>query len=115
MSGLARTKSEDRDGRRMVQVIGEIDLSNAGAVVDEIAAAVPRDASPLVIDLSATAYLDSAGIAMLFRLAERMRYGRQELRLVVPVDSPIPAVVTLTNLDKAVPVDDALPRERSER
>lgn len=115
MSRLARVVSEDRDGLRIVHVTGEIDLSNAHALMDMITAATPGDASPLVVDLSATEYLDSAGIAMLFRLAERMRYARQGLRLVVPPDAPIRAVVRLTNLHKAVPVDDAIPPRTTDR
>ena len=106
MSPLAQTSSEDRNGVRLVRVSGEIDLSNAHEVLDAITSAVPDGASPLVVDLSATEYLDSAGIAMLFRLAQRMRYGRQELRLVVPHDTPIRTVVRLTNLEKVVPVDE---------
>jgi anti-anti-sigma factor len=108
MSRLARTETEDRGGVRIVHVSGEVDLSNAHELMDAITAATPTDASPLVVDLSATEYLDSAGIAMLFRLAERMRYARQELRLVVPPDAPIRAVVRLTLLNKAVPVDDTI-------
>jgi anti-anti-sigma factor len=109
MSRLARIESEDRDGLRIVHASGEIDLSNAHELMDMITAATPRDASPLVVDLTAIEYLDSAGIAMLFRLAERMRYARQDLRLVVPADAPIRAVVRLTSLHKAVPVDDEIP------
>ncbi len=113
MSQLARTESEDRGGVRIVRVSGEIDLSNAQQVMDAIGAAVPEGTSPLVVDLSATDYMDSSGITMLFRLAERMSFGRQKLRLVVPPDAPIRAVITLTNLQKVIPVDDVGPTETS--
>ena len=56
-----------------------------------------------------TTYLDSAGIAGLFRLAERLRIRRQDLRLVVPPDSPIRAVLRLTHLDHVIQVDDTPP------
>jgi hypothetical protein len=62
MSGLARIESEYRDGARVVCVRGEIDMSNAAEVMNAIAAAVPNDASLIVVDLSDTAYLDSAAI-----------------------------------------------------
>ena len=109
MKPLARIDSEDRDGVRIVRVVGEVDLSNAREVMDTITAAIPQDDTPLLVDLGVTEYLDSAGIAMLFRLADRMRLKRQELRMVVPADAPIRAVVRLTNLHKAVPVDDTIP------
>jgi len=62
------------------------------------------------VDRSGTAYLDSAGIAMIFRLAERLSYSRQEFRLVVPPDAPIRAVIRLTKLDQVIPVQDSISR-----
>jgi anti-anti-sigma factor len=108
MSDLARVESSTIDGTPIVQVRGEIDLSNAAQVRDAIGAAVPDDAVVVIVDLSDTAYLDSAGIAMLVRLAERLHVGRQELRLVVPSDAPIRAVLRLTKLDHVVPVQDTI-------
>jgi anti-anti-sigma factor len=104
MSDLAWIEAVDLEGARLVRVIGEIDLSNARMVMDSIGAALLADVSEVIVDLSGTVYLDSAGIAMLFRLAERLGYGRQELRLVVPADSPIRAVLELTNLPDVIPV-----------
>jgi anti-anti-sigma factor len=89
-------------------VAGEVDLSNADEVRDRIGALVAGEAAVLLLDLSDTAYLDSAGIAMLFRLAERLGWSRQELRLVVPPGSPIGGVIRLTNLDRVVPVQEQL-------
>jgi anti-anti-sigma factor len=69
---------------------------------------VPRDATLVVLDLGGTRYLDSAGIAMLFRLVERFGHRRQELRLVVPPGSPIRAVIELTSLPAVVRVQDSV-------
>jgi len=44
---------------------------------------------------------------MLFRLAQRLDYNRQELQLVVPADAPIRTVIRLTKLDQVVPVKDS--------
>jgi anti-anti-sigma regulatory factor len=38
----------------------------------------------LIVDLSGTRYLDSAGIDMLFRLAQSLGQRRATLRLVIP-------------------------------
>lgn len=108
MSGLARIEADDRDGAHHVRVRGEVDLSNASEVMDAIFASMPTDASRVVVDLSETDYFDSAGIAMLFGLAARLRYRRRELRLVVPADAHIRAVVELTNMHRVIPIDDAL-------
>jgi anti-anti-sigma factor len=106
MTELARVVAGTHDGVPVVRVSGEIDLSNAAAVRDAIAAAASEAASVVTVDLSDIAYLDSAGISMFFRLAERLQYSRQELRLVVPQDAPIRAVLKLTKLDQVIPVQD---------
>lgn len=106
MSELARLETHRVGETQHVSVTGEVDLSNARPLLDAVAAAVPDDAAHVVLDLTHTTYLDSAGIAALFRLAERLRTRRQDLRLVVPPDSPIRAVLRLTHLDHVIPVDD---------
>lgn len=90
----------------LLHVVGEVDLSNADDVRDRIGALVSSAAAVVLLDLSDTAYVDSAGIAMIFRLAERLGWSRQELRLVVPPDSPVGGVIRLTNLDRVVPVQE---------
>jgi anti-sigma B factor antagonist len=96
------------NGVQVVKVQGEIDLTNAVEVRDAISRVASADATVIVVDLSQTAYLDSSGIAMLFRLAERVSERRQELRVVVPPDSPLRAALELTNLPQTIPVQDAL-------
>jgi anti-anti-sigma factor len=108
VSDLARVVATDVDRGRLVRVSGEIDLSNARNVLDAIGRAVPRDAVRVVVDLSGTDYLDSAGISMLFALAERVGYRRQELSLVVPPSAPIRAVLELTSLTRVVQVLDSM-------
>ncbi len=103
MTDLARVEASTVDSTTTVRVSGEIDLSNAAQVRGAVGAAVPDAATVVVLDLSDTAYLDSAGIAMIFRLAERLRYNRQELRLVVPPDAPIRAVINVTKVDQVIP------------
>jgi anti-sigma B factor antagonist len=103
MTDLARVEANVVNGVEMVRVIGEIDLSNATLVGDAIGAAIP-DLREVILDLSETEYLDSAGLAMLFRLAQRLNYNRQELQLLVPTDAPIRAVISLTKLDQVVSV-----------
>ena len=108
MSELAHLEMRRAGDTQLAAISGEVDLSNARPILDTVAASTPDDTSLLVLDLSATTYLDSAGIAALFRLAERLRGRRQDLRLVVPPGSPIRAVLHLTHLDHVIQVDDAL-------
>ncbi|WP_410614748.1 STAS domain-containing protein [Amycolatopsis sp. lyj-109] len=66
------------DGDRVLSATGEIDMSNAaefGAALDRELAA----GAPVTVDLTKVAYLDSAGVAVLFD-----RIGDHDLRLVAP-------------------------------
>ena len=106
MTELAAVSSQELQGFRWVRVHGEIDISNTDRVLDQISRSVPHDASLVVLDLSGTTYLDSSGISMLFRLAERLRYQRQTLRLVVPAKSPIRGVLELTRVSQVIPIQE---------
>ena len=89
----------------VARITGEIDLSNAGDVGETLGAAVPNTALGLVIDLTATSYLDSSGVHLLFDLGERLQRRQQQLRVVVPQGGPIRRVLRIVELDLAVPVD----------
>jgi anti-anti-sigma factor len=89
------------------EVRGEVDASNVEAVLLRLEALVPQAAPGLVLDLSRTSYLDSAGVRILFELARRLRQGGQELRIVAPSDGGIVRrVLVLTALADVVPVHD---------
>ena len=108
MTAHADVEARTVEGIQIVSIRGEIDLSNAIEVRDTIGRVASDEVSVIVVDLSGTDYLDSSGIAMLFRLAERLGHRRQELRLVVPPDSPIRTALELTNLPQTIAVLDAL-------
>lgn len=122
MSDLARVEGEQRGTICLVRVHGEIDLSNAHEVSSEIGVAMGQEARRLVVDLSDITYLDSAGVALLLRLAERLRSRRRKLHLVAPRGSPVRRVLDFTGLPRVIPLesrledalarrDDALPDE----
>jgi anti-anti-sigma factor len=60
------------------------------------------------VDLTATTYLDSAGLALLFGLATALRQHQQELRLVVADGSPIVRMLRLTGLADTIPMHPTL-------
>jgi anti-anti-sigma factor len=108
MNELAEVETADLDHARVVRVRGEIDLSNAHDVLGSIGDAVRSAATAIVVDLSGVTFLDSSGISMLFRLHERIAYSRQELRLVVPLTSPIRRVLELTRVSDVIPLHETL-------
>jgi anti-sigma B factor antagonist/stage II sporulation protein AA (anti-sigma F factor antagonist) len=101
----------------VARLSGEIDLSNAADVRDQLSAGVPNTALGLVIDLTATTYLDSSGVHLVFDLAERLTRRQQVLRVVVPAGAPIRRVLRVVELDETVPVlatvDEAVEQIRS--
>jgi anti-sigma B factor antagonist len=71
---LTCTTSRRPDGTPVLAVRGEIDMSNADTFATALTDAVARAGdAPLVVDLTALEYLDSAGLAALFEQAERIR------------------------------------------
>ena len=108
MSDLARLEFTVRDDVVIARLSGEVDLSNATEVGNEMTAAVPNSALGLVLDLTATEYLDSSGVHLVFELAERLRRRQQQLRVVVPAGAPIRRVLRIVELDDSVPVVGAV-------
>lgn len=89
-------------------VAGEVDMTNAAYVKEELTSAVPNDALTLVIDLSDARYLDSAAIEVLFELSRRLTRRRQALRLVVPSSSPLRRLLTLIDVGSVAPMHESL-------
>lgn len=108
MSDLARVEVARKGDLCLVRIRGEVDISNASELSGRIAAAVPNGISRIAIDLSETTYLDSAGVQLLFVLAERLRIRRHDLHLIVPEESPIRGVLELTSLPKLVSMEAQL-------
>jgi anti-anti-sigma factor len=108
VNGLARIEVEETPALCVLRISGEIDISNALELSAKIEAAVPNGAPTLVVDLTHTTYLDSAGVKLLFLLADRYRARRRVLRLVVPPEAPIRAVLELTGLSQIVSLEDQL-------
>jgi len=103
-----------RDGYVVGRLSGEVDMSNATYVREQLLTSMPNDALALVLDLSACRYLDSAAIEVVFDLSRRLRRRRQELRIVVPPDSPLRRVIELTEVHTAAPVHESLEEALSE-
>jgi anti-sigma B factor antagonist len=60
--------SSDRDGDSVtVTAVGDIDLSTAEFLENEIATHAARDAATIVVDLASVTFIDSAGINALLK------------------------------------------------
>jgi len=108
VSELARVEAEQRGILCVIRLYGEVDISNDREVLSAIEIAVPHSALRLIVDLTHTTYLDSAGLALLIRLAERLRVRRQQMLIVSPPGSPVRTVLELTGLPRVVPLEARL-------
>ena len=92
------------DGHGRVAVIGEVDLSN----VRDVEAALSYLAvsgQALTLDLVGLSYLDSQGVSMLFRLAQRAGRSGGSLTLANP-QNLVRQVIEITHLEDAVAIID---------
>jgi anti-anti-sigma factor len=108
VSELARVEAEQRGLLCVIRLHGEVDISNDKEVLAAIEMAVPHSALRLIVDLTHTTYLDSAGLALLLRLAERLQARRQQMGIVAPVGSPVRTVLELTGLPRVIPLEARL-------
>jgi anti-anti-sigma factor len=116
VSVLARFHGEWHGETPVARLEGEIDLSNVGEMATSLRGLVTNQERALVVDLSPTTYLDSAGINLLYALAEELSARQLALHLVLPAGSPIARTVSITALDRALPthptLDEALAATR---
>jgi anti-sigma B factor antagonist len=101
---LADLQIISREGAVIARVTGEIDMSNATDLRRAITDATPNEATGVVLDLSATDYIDSAGVHLLYRLGESLRNRGQNLRIVIPPDSPASDALRLAGVTRHVDV-----------
>ncbi len=110
MSELATVTFERRDAAMLARVTGELDMSNAETIRERLAEA--GGGGPLVLDLSAVDYLDSAWLAAMDRLARAIPGERGGLRLVCPPGAPGRRALEVAGVDEILPlhatVDEAL-------
>jgi anti-anti-sigma factor len=103
MSELASVRVEWHGETAVAAVEGEVDASNVAEVGDALRALVTNRSAELVVDLSPTEYLDSAGINLMFALGDELRSRQLTLRLVIAAASPIARMLKITSLDRVYP------------
>jgi anti-anti-sigma factor len=105
---VARVFHDSTDSTVIVRIEGDVDASNSSSVLDEITRLMTNLAMGLVLDLSQTRHLDSAGIQMLLDLGERLRSRGQHFSVYVTREQPLRLTLTLFELERAFPVADSL-------
>lgn len=103
---------ERHDGVPVVRPREDVDAANAAALREQLADCVDPSTDRLIVDLGGTRYIDSAGIDMLFRLAELLRQRRTRLLLVIEPESHLARLAEIVGMERSMAihasVEDAL-------
>ena len=87
----------------VVTATGEIDLTNAEGLRDALLSALNAGARGLVVDMTATTFLDSAGVTALVRASRRAAATETTVRLVVTAPAVL-RVLNLVGIDRLIEV-----------
>ena len=87
MKDLASLSLGRSHGVVLAEISGEIDMSNAEDLKDEIAQSATNEDRALIVDLTSVSYADSAGMNLLFVLARQLKEHGQLFGAVVPSES----------------------------
>jgi len=105
---MSALRTERLDGVCVARPREDIDAASARRVRDALAECLDEGCDSLVLDLSGTRYVDSAGIDMLFRLSELLRERRARLQLVIPRESNLARLAAIVALPSVVPVYESV-------
>ena len=102
---LLEVDRRTEDALEIVEVRGELDLTNARELelrLDEVAPADTR----LVVDLNGVSFLDSAALHVLFKLARRRAPDR--VAFVVDPSAHVASTLTVVGLARVAPLGPSL-------
>jgi anti-anti-sigma factor len=100
-SGVASFAFEQHGEIVVVELCGEVDLTNAAQIGANVCNSVSNKALGIVLDLSRVTFLDSSGVRMLFDLAGWLARRQQRLLLVVPDGAIVATVLDLVQIRAA--------------
>jgi anti-anti-sigma factor len=94
-----------RDGRVIVaRMPVEVEITQAPSLRGQLMQAVENRDLGLVIDLTATKYLDSSGVNMLFELGEVLAARQLRMAVVMPPGGLVERVLSIVDLGSAMPI-----------
>ena len=101
---MAEIRVEREDENVVAVLTGEVDMSNAATVRQEIAESVTPDDDALIIDMSGLSFIDSAGLHAMIELGTVLDERRQQLMLCLPPGSTIRRAIDIIGLPHVVSV-----------
>jgi anti-sigma B factor antagonist len=95
-----------------VRLPGEVDVTNAAAVLTDLTAVLDNGAKVVIADMSGTTFCDSAGLASLVRAHRHATDNQARLRLVTTAPA-VERVLSLTGVETIIPVFRTIAAARS--
>jgi anti-anti-sigma factor len=104
----ANIELDHRDSVGIARLSGEVDITQASVLREQLLAAVRNDDVGLVVDLTDASYVDSVGVSLLFELAERLSGRQIRFAVVVPPEGLIERVITIVDLNSVAEIHRGL-------
>ncbi|MEA2167525.1 MAG: anti-sigma factor antagonist [Solirubrobacteraceae bacterium] len=95
----------ERDGGRVLELTGTIDLDTVPALRDALAETLEHRDGPVVVDLRKVEFMDSGGLAALLNAQRRFTRADRKLSLIV-VPGPVARLLETTRLDTTFALAD---------
>ena len=83
----------------LVPLAAEIDMSNCEQVCDQLSVAFIGGASVVIADFTLTTFCDCATLSRLLDIQRQAAASHAELRVAVPLASPVRRIMHITGLD----------------
>jgi len=95
-------RSTDDPSLVVVDVAGELDLTNAPEVEERLVAIVDAGSPRLVLDLNRLLFIDSAALHVLFRIARRL--GKDRFGLVLQPNAAIARTLAIVGISEVAQI-----------
>jgi anti-sigma B factor antagonist len=92
------------EGRYVIALAGEVDLYTSPELKEELARIIEQGPAHVVIDLTATTFIDSTALGVLIRGVDQLRARGQGRLSVVCTDRDINRIFEVTGLDRVFEV-----------
>jgi anti-sigma B factor antagonist len=99
-------ESGPRDAEWLLTVQGEIDVATSPRLRSELGAVLERGARLIVVDLTATSFIDSSGLGVLVGALKRLREHDGDAIVLRGVQEPVRRVFEITGLTDLFRIED---------